>query len=344
MCIYLFIYSTCISIFYLGNRFKSNFSYFLALVILILFGGLRYEIGQDYNTYSEIFKYAETTNVEYGYLLLCVFFKTLGLGPQIMYLISISITLFLLYKSILFYNSRQIAFIFFIFLFAGYYAESFNAVRQYIAIAFFIYATRYIFAASLCKFCFYLLIGSLFHTSILFLIPFYYILKKQYSDTTLLICGGGILIFAFIFPITPLLERIPVYGQRYMIDHSEFNQSANLGLGYISKLCIALILIKMRHYIIKIDKKYNVVINAYFFYVLFMAIFKDMMVFLRIAYYFHIFLILILPKMTLCLNKRSQPIGILITCLYALLLFFIQMTDEKSMLIPYQANLNFTIS
>ena len=335
MIAYLSVYLVVVFIFYLGNRFQSSVLSFGALIILILFGGLRYEIGQDYNTYSEIFKYAETTGVEYGYLLLCILFRSLGYGPQIMYLISMSITLFL------FYNAQQIAFVFFVFLFGGYYAESFNAVRQYISIAFFIYATRYIFAASFIRYCICLLIGSLFHTSILFLLPFYYILRKQYSDVTLIVGGALLLTFSFVFPMTAILEKIPVYGQRYMIDNSHFNQSANLGLGYISKLCIGLILIKLRHFIIRDDAKYNVVINAYFFYIIFMAMFQDMMVFLRIAYYFHIFLILILPKMGVCFTKQTKSMGLLIVCLYVLLLFYMQMTDETGMLIPYQANFDF---
>lgn len=341
MSTYLLIYLICVCLFYIGCRFKQHYLYLIALLILIFFGGVRYEVGADYNTYEEIYFFAETTSVEYGYLLLCIYFRLLGFGPQIMFLFSIIVTLYIIYKAILFYNPQQIAFVFFIFLFGGYYAESFNGVRQYIAIAFFMYATRYIISASFKKYLLLILLGSLFHSSILFLIPFYYILRRKYSDITLLIGIVVLLSIAFIFPVSSLYEKIPIYGQRYMVENSHFNQNANLGIGYLSKLIIGLMLIKLRHLLIQKDDNYNLVINSFFFYILFMAIFKDFMVFLRIAYYFHIFLILILPKLCSCFTPQSRLWGRMLICLYVLLLFVVQMTEKNGMLIPYQMNLDF---
>ena len=174
----------------------------------------------------------------------------------------------------------------------------------------------------------------------LFLIPFYYILNRRYSDATLIIGMVILLTIAFTLPVSSLYEKIPIYGQRYMIDNSHFNQSANLGIGYLSKLFIALVLIKLRHKLISEDERYNLVINAFFFYVLFMAVFKDFMVFLRIAYYFHIFLILILPKLHICFTQQSRSWGRLLISIYVLILFGVQMGDKNGMLIPYQMNLN----
>lgn len=340
MSVYLFTYLICVCLFYVGCRFKQHYLYLIALLILIFFGGFRYDVGQDYKTYEQIFQFVETSSVEYGYMSLCLYLRMLGFGPQIMFLFSILVSLYLIYKAVQYYNPQQIAFVFFIFLFGGYYAESFNAVRQYIAIAFFIYATRYIISASFSKYVFFLLFGSLFHSSILFLIPFYYILNRRYSDATLIIGMVILLTIAFTLPVSSLYEKIPIYGQRYMIDNSHFNQSANLGIGYLSKLFIALVLIKLRHKLISKDERYNLVINAFFFYVLFMAVFKDFMVFLRIAYYFHIFLILILPKLHICFTQQSRSWGRLLISIYVLILFGVQMGDKNGMLIPYQMNLN----
>lgn len=338
---YLSVYCIACLFFVLGEKYQRYFCFFISLLILWLFGGLRYGVGLDYNGYWDIFLYTDSTGVEFGYRQLCIFFKSMGFGPQIMYLVSMALTLGLIYKTVLFYNRSQVAFVFAVFLLAGFYTESFNISRQYIAIGFFIYATRYILLQSFRKYLLIILIGSMFHSSVLFMIPFYWLLNLKYSDSVLLI---GILLsigIAYMLPLDGLYEKIPFYG-RYMLEDSRSNVNAGLGLGYVSKILIALLLLKLRHHIIASDDKYNVVINGFFFYILFMAVFKDFMVLLRIAYYFHIFLILLLPYMVSCFNRRSQKIFIAATYLYLSILFIIQMTDKTSMLVPYQINLDLT--
>lgn len=338
---YLSVYCIACIFFVLGEKYQRYFCFFIGLFILWLFGGLRYGVGLDYNGYWDIFLYADSTGVELGYRQLCLFFRSMGFGPQIMYLVSTALTLSLIYKAVSFYNRSQVAFAFAIFLFAGFYTESFNISRQYIAIGFFIYATRYIFLHSFGKYLLIILIGSLFHSSILFMLPFYWLLDLKYSDSVVLV---GILLsvgIAYTLPLDGLYEKIPFYG-RYMLEDSRFNVNTGLGLGYMSKVLIALLLLKLRHCIIAIDNKYNVVINGFFFYILFMAAFKDFMVLLRIAYYFHIFLILLLPRMVYCFNRKSQKIFLAASYLYLSMLFIIQITDKTAMLIPYRINLDLT--
>ena len=338
MLIYIFVYFSALILFALGNRYKQKGFYLFALLLLIVFGGFRYGNGQDYNSYWRIYLDVESTSVEYGYYWLCLFFKSLGLGPQIMYVVAMSITLLLVYKAVSFYDSNQITFVFFVFLFAGFYTDRFNGVRQYIAIGFFFYATRYIFIHSFLRYSMVIIIGALFHFSILFLLPFYFFLKIKYTDWSLFFGLLFMLGIFFVFPVTSLYEKIPVYGARYMLQSPEFAGSAKLGLGYASKLVLALLLIKLRHKIIALDSRYNVVINAFFFYILFMTLFKDIMVFLRIAYYFHIFLILILPRVSSCFSAKSKVIITSLVILYVFLLFGVQMSDKTALLIPYQSN------
>lgn len=338
---YLSVYCIACVFFVLGEKYQRYFCFFIGLFILWLFGGLRYGVGLDYNGYWDIFLYTDSTGVEPGYRQLCVFFKSMGFGPQIMCLVAMALTLGLIYKAVLFYNRSQVAFVFAVFLFAGFYTESFNISRQYIAIGFFIYATRYILSHSFYKYLLVILTGALFHSSVLFMLPFYWLLDLKYSDRVVLV---GILLsvgIAYTLPLDGLYEKIPFYG-RYLLGDSRFNVNAGLGLGYVSKILIALLLLKLRHYIIASDDKYNVVINGFFFYILFMAVFKDFMVFLRIAYYFHIFLILLLPRMVSCFNRRSQKIFVATVYLYLGMLFIIQMTDKTSMLVPYRINFDLT--
>lgn len=338
MFIYILVYSFALTLFYWGNQYKQKIIYFFAILLLVIFSGFRYGNGQDYNTYWSIYMDVESTSVEYGYYILCLFFREMGLGPQIMFVVAISITLIPIYKAIVFYNPRQIVFVFFVFLFAGFYAESFNAVRQYIAIGFFLYATRFIFDGSFKRYTLTILAGALFHMSILFLLPFYFLLKKRYSDRSLFLIFTIILGICFILPMQGLYTKIPYYGTLYLIENTQFATSANLGLGYGSKVILALCLIRLRHRIIEVDNRYNVIVNAFFFFILFMAVFKDIMVFLRIAYYFHIFMILIIPRLYLVFSVQSRIVVNAILVLYVFLLFGVQMSDKTGLLIPYRSN------
>lgn len=338
MLVYIFVYFSAVLLFALGNRYAQKCLYAFALLLLLGFGGFRYGNGQDYNSYWSIYMDVEYTNVEFGYYVLCMFFKELGLGPQIMYVVSMGITLLLVYKAVSFYAPMKISYVFFVFLFAGFYVDSFNGVRQYIAIGFFFYATRYIFVGSFWRYAIVIVMGALFHYSILFLLPFYFLLRIKYTDLFLFFGMFFILGVFFCFPLTSLYEKIPLYGARYILESPQFAGSAKLGLGFVSKLVLALLLIKLRHRIIQLDSRYNVVINAFFFYVLFMMLFKDVMVFLRIAYYFHIFLILILPRISSCFSGGSKTMVTTMVIFYVFLLFGVQMSDKTALLIPYQAN------
>ena len=155
----------------------------------------------------------------------------------------------------------------------------------------------------------------------------------------------GAFLLAILFPLKSLLSLIPIYAERYLIDNIHLVESAELGIGFISKLLIAFILIFfIRDRLIRIDIRYNVAINAFIFYCIFMLLFNDIMVFLRIAYYFQIFLVPILAVMPICFKEDARPIAKVITILYVFLLFYVQMSDETGELIPYKFNMDLLLS
>ena len=80
--------------------------------------------------------------------------------------------------------------------------------------------------------------------------------------------------------------------------------------------------------------------NGFIFYVALMTLFNDFMVFLRISYYFHIFIILLLPRLAMPFTYRSRPIVLGIASAYCLLLCSLSLKAPDAYMIPYRANLD----
>ena len=185
-----------------------------------------------------------------------------------------------------------------------------------------------------------MLAASLFHISALVLLPFYWLLRIRFPGWLLFGILGFSLVLSFIFPLKGLISMIPRYGQ-YLTLYSEANQTAALGLGYFSKLLIAFAVILFRKKLLGVEAvKYTVVMNGFIFYVALMTLFNDFMVFLRISYYFHIFIILLLPRLAMPFTYRSRPIVLGIASAYCLLLCFLSLKAPDAYMIPYRANLD----
>lgn len=326
---------------YIGDVSNSKIPTVIALIVLILFSGLRYEVGLDFIPYWTIFKEPEWSSVELGYKWICEKNLALGFGPQTIYLLSSIVTITLIHKSLQYYcNTWAISFVYFCFLLGGWFLESFNIVRQYVAISIFFYATRYIISKEILKYIGLIILGSFFHMSVLLTIPFYFILDKYYSKTAITVLLVFTLLISNFISITSL-SFIPLYGERYLVEHTEYAGSAELGLGFATKLLlVVLVVFFFRDKLLQINTKYNVVINACVYYCVLMILFKDIIVFLRGAYYFHIFFVIILQGIQLCFHKDSRFIVNITIALYVIILFSVQMLDKTGLLIPYRMNTN----
>ena len=150
----LFISVGLIKIGYRNQALKKNdqgqrFFIFMALLVMVLIAGLRYNVGQDYIGYT--FYYNERPyldesigmELEYGYTILVNFLNELNLKVWSYFMTFAIITYVLLFYSFKNYKHLLYLGVFFFFTY-GLYFFSFNGVRQAVAMSALAVAVMYI--------------------------------------------------------------------------------------------------------------------------------------------------------------------------------------------------------
>lgn len=163
---------------YLHNK-KKNEKIFLILSFLTLFllSSFRYGIGIDYiHIYVKKFYLISNGiyNWDIGAIAICKLVNLFSNDYIYFFAISAFITLFFIYKTIVeLSDSSPICL--FLFVISGEYIMSYNAVRQYIAIALFVYSLKFILRKDFRRYLFYIILASTMHSSAIFLLPLYFL-------------------------------------------------------------------------------------------------------------------------------------------------------------------------
>ncbi len=146
-------------------------------VMLFAVSACRYQVGNDYNRYEEYFY-----NIWYGYIVpteggFNVTVKAMeylfGKDAYLLFFAVFSfVTVFLMLKAI-YALGQNFVFSFFLFMAFGYYFQSLNTVRYYIALAAAMYAVTFLHRKEYAKFVLVVLLAATFHKSVLIVIPVY---------------------------------------------------------------------------------------------------------------------------------------------------------------------------
>ncbi len=166
-------------------------------ICLILFSGFRYQVGTDYAGYERMFDlirlYGRYYNIEWGYYGLVKLCNQLGCTAQLVFLLFSIVTVYFVYRYIE-YFSEDVELSWFIFVCIGpYYLNTFNGMRQWLAIAVFAYSLRYVQEKSFWRYALLNCITGLFHFSSYLLLPLYFILKSdKFNMRKTLLCYVGL--------------------------------------------------------------------------------------------------------------------------------------------------------
>ena len=223
---YLFIE---VANFFNNESLKYKFLVFLGLSIPVLLAAFR-NSGTDLRTYYNMFfnnSQLSWTNLihersfnELGNTVLL--FVTGKIGGFNLYLFTYSalsvVFIFLGLKN--FVNKRYLGLSFFLYLMM-YYPTSLNIMRQSAAVAVIFFGYKYIFNKKLIKYILCVLLASTFHISVLFTLPFYFLIKKDTLNKKVLLTiltSVAILTFSFSNIITMFsslegFERYDSYSQ-----------------------------------------------------------------------------------------------------------------------------------
>lgn len=318
---------------------KNKLIWIISLLIVSLFAGLRYFVGIDYESYTFIFASITNSKTEPAFRLinLIIFFS--GLNVQFVFIISSLITFSFFYAGIR-KLSNDVFLSVFILLFCGFFIESLNIIRQYIAISIFFFSIRYIINKDFKRYLLCIACAVCFHYSAGFLILAYFFLRFNVGKWWFLIlCSAYIL--PFVLPIKLLFGLIPGYNV-YFGDVSAANESAQLGLGFLSKLLIGFVCLSYFNKIISFSSESKIYLNGFFTYLFLLSFFRDFMVMVRLGYYFHVFLLLLVPKFIQIFDKNAKVVGYILFLGYGILLLLINLSDSDAKLVPYNYFINFS--
>ena len=153
----------------------------LSFIFLVLFAlsACRLNVGNDYAKY-----------VEFMHLVYCNAYVPTEIGfnslVKLLYAISgfenfllvfgfFAFFTVLLFLISIYRQADSFGFSFFLFMAFGYYFQSFNTVRYYLALAIAVFVIPYVLRKEWGKFIFLVLLGATFHKSLLVVIPLYYL-------------------------------------------------------------------------------------------------------------------------------------------------------------------------
>lgn len=318
------------------NGKSSDCIYWGAGALLILLEGFRYGSGTDYWTYVTYYEnLVETGEVfhwqdfELGYCALNEIFAFFNMPTEIFLLtISAVTTLLIMYTCDRYSPDREFS----LFLYAAlfFYFESYNAMRQYIAVAIVFFAYGFIDKRKPISYIISILIASLFHTTALLMLPVYLLLYLE-IDRRICWIWLGVCAFGGMFgkPIIQfMVSLIPKYG--HYADYGASSAWINLLVLVATYTLLHIVQKQGEHgWTIKASQKLMILALGITLLVTCNVLFA------RIAVYFYIFVILALPLAVKLYTGMLSRYSKLAVCGVAALVYIYYLLHNNQGIVPY---------
>lgn len=198
------------------NRYvdKGSREYYIFIVLsfalLALLGGLRKDVGVDYESYMELFKLSEDLYImkERGFIWIVTMFHKYHLPFYVFCSLFAVLSVLLAFRFIV-NNSPYVFFsILMYFSLGNYYFSTFNGMRQALATVIFLNLLPAIKKKYFLRYLIVLLLTAWFvHFSVILLIPLFFFLRKDWSYIYHIILFGIIVIFNSILLV--IIESSP---------------------------------------------------------------------------------------------------------------------------------------
>ena len=293
----------------------NRFWLFLSFIVLVLLASFRYETGTDFTTYESLYHdlneidtfekfFKQLPVTEPGFILLNLMTKAIFNNSQMIFALSAFLMLVFFYFAMSRYaekNSIMLAVVIFV---GFFFAQSLNIMRQIIAIAIVFYATQYLFQKKYRLAVLWLLIATSFHVSALVVLPFWLL----YGDSTWKKRARVILFILFFIVVMGVLQfpssfsRIPVIN--LLLRNATPGASFGIGL-ILLRAPIILPILFFRKRLVQHDARNKYWLVLLFFELLFSYLGYANEVFNRMALYFSVSWIVLLPSLVRCMPTKN---------------------------------------
>lgn len=336
-------------------RKKSSWGFFLILTFFWVLSFIRWETGTDWNAYIYYFDNNYTLSDflakhEYGYAFVnFVVKKYVGSYTFLLGLLGL-IIYFCIGNTI--YKLSKYPYISLLTWFSGFTFGYILFVRQHVAIAILFFSIRYIANRNLNKFLICLILAVLFHASSIIFIFAYLVYPLKFKIKHYILIIGVCLFIGLTFNKFILSYFAEIFGGfsgSKMFEYVDLGQSETFGTsmsltqrlisGVISRsFFITLILIVYRKSRLT-NTQVNGYLNIYIIGLIIFLVFTPIsIVFSRLADYYDIILILLIPS--IIVNFKSSIKRTLVFFLLSIYMFkwliTLCVSDYKTYYIPYQ--------
>ncbi|MDM9282859.1 EpsG family protein [Providencia rettgeri] len=289
---------------------------FSSWLIVVTFSVIRFDVGPDYMAYVQ----ATNTIVAQGepssqldYWLFSLFSLIFqDFHYRYAYVIGLY---FIITYTLIFYRSYKEGYIFLsllTFFCFGFYFDTLDRIRQFLAISIFFFSFRFIQNKNLFSFIIFVILGITAHQSFVLIIPFYFFYKLNINNkllaAILLIIVPLSYLGLFNNLISIFLNIIPIYAERYL--STIYTLSPDIGLGFLFR---ALVIIFCVYY-----TKDIFLSNLLFIGGLIHIISEGNLLLNRTSAYFTILIVIALPPIMKKIKPKLIPIFLTLT----LLIFF----------------------
>lgn len=354
----LLLIVTFLTFFAINKKDKLNFTevqnltkyHILALLIISFVVGFRYYVGNDWEGYRIHFEYLRTYNymlykMEWGFLAINKIISGLGGNYTLMFFTVALISWYFIFKSVPFVLLPLTLF----FLFTDeFFFWSMNGVRQFVAMAIFLYSIKFIINHNMGKYFLMVGLAALFHISALFLIPLYFIpFQKLYNQKIWFIAFILSFFFANISYITDSLQilflklssYIPLLSiyLRYFEEGKYQAADITVGLGYYFRVLITLLIFYYSKDAIEKYPKTKIYFILFFMSAIIFNLFFMFSLIGRLNNYFIIIRTIVLALIIyhLWVNRKYRILPIGIAVLY-FFLFLVTIYNSSNMCSPFR--------
>lgn len=327
----------------------------LSIVIPSIFAGVRFQVGTDYKNYLYTFKALDNLpfkwiftnelhlNMERGFL----FASKLALyvfSPRAIFGVwAFIILLFFVITLVRYYRQYDITLAYFVFL-IGPFTNSFNVLRQEVAIAIVFFAIHYIFENKFIKYLIFILIAGTIHFSAFVCIVIYFLWNHKTASCAHVnkIKGWKYILLGLILLAIwrPVLARLSNTGLFFIEKFNEY-QTGNVGrnLSFIIMLFVLLFLFGFEDSIGRDDEVVHFFILLYLIATIaeFTGFFSTFVK--RIGLYFSVGTAIIYTNIPFAFTERSRLFVKWIICGLLLMEFVLSsFVLKQGGLIPYKVN------
>ncbi|MGU8596370.1 EpsG family protein [Clostridium perfringens] len=257
---------------------KNKIYFYIFSIIIFLLAAIRRGIGYDYYHYYDIFEKInygvpnELINIEplYYYLNRVI--------DNFNFLIIIIAIIGVLIKSIIIYKFSYDKILSLLIYFTGIYMMyDIGVIRQGISLTFALISIPFILERKKIKFIICILIGFMFHKSIIVFFPLYFLNYKSLKRKTIYISSIFILFISFSGInklICDLIKKLPIDFLQEKVAYYSIITTGNINISIVKRVLFLIIFFEFYKYLNLNNKLENIFLNGYFLSVLFMALFS----------------------------------------------------------------------